>query len=104
MFSVINSDLLNQKRETELAQVIDTVSTGTVAGIIGKQKNLFQKQTDGFDRDAEQKLSKILVDTWNIRQSTDGADAGLAGTAEADVRAVLDNARTGLSMATSASL
>jgi len=90
--------LLNQKTETELAQVSDTVSTGTVAGIIGKQKILFQKQTDGFDRDAEQKLAKIMVDTWSVRQTTDGADAGLAGLAEAQISQVLTKAKNGINL------
>jgi hypothetical protein len=90
--------LLDQKRETELAQVSDLVATGTVAGVIGKQKGLFQKQTDGFDRDAEQKLSKIMVDTWSVRQTTDGADAGLAGLAEASVAEVLSKAKLGINI------
>lgn len=88
--------LLNQKRETELAQVSETVATGTVVGVIGKQKALFQKQTDGFDRDAEQKLAKIMVDTWSVRQTTDGADAGLAGLSEGDIATVVSKAKTGI--------
>jgi len=63
--------LLNQKAVSELAQTHDSIPAGeglqvagyTVSGVIGKQKLLFQKQTDGFDRDAEQKLSKIMVDS-----------------------------------------
>jgi hypothetical protein len=90
--------LLTQKRETELAQVSDTVTSGTVAGIVGKQKSLFQKQADGFDRDAEQKLAKIFADTWSVRQTTDGADAGLAGLDEAAIAAVLSKAKTGINI------
>jgi hypothetical protein len=89
--------LLLQKTETELAQVVDAVGTGTVYCIIGKQKALFQKQTDGFDRDAEQKLAKIMVDTWSVRQTTDGALAGEAGLAETDIAAVLAVAKAGIS-------
>lgn len=91
-------NLLIQKRETELAQVSDVVSTGTVAGVIGKQKALFQKQTDGFDRDAEQKLAKIMVDTWSVRQTTDGAMAGPAGIADADIATVLNKAKAGINV------
>jgi len=91
-------NLLNQKKETELAQVSDVVGNGTVAGVIGKQKGLFQKQTDGFDRDAEQKLAKIYVDTWSVRQTTDGADAGLAGISEAQIAAVLQKAKQGINI------
>jgi hypothetical protein len=63
-------DLLDQKTVSELAQTYNTipvneglVATGyPVAGIMGAQKALFDKQTDGFDRDAEQKLAKIFSD------------------------------------------
>lgn len=90
--------LLNQKKETELAQVSDLVATGTVAGIIGKQKNLFQKQTDGFDRDAEQKLAKIMVDTWSVRQTTTGATVDSNGLSDADIADVLTKAKTGIDL------
>lgn len=98
--------LLDQKTITELSQTCDTIpvpgiglnNTSTVQGIIGKQKGLFQKQTDGFDRDAEQKIAKIMVDTWTVRQTTDGADAALAGLAEADISSILAKAKTGIGM------
>jgi len=90
--------LLRQKRETELAQVSDVVATGTVAGVIGKQKALFQKQTDGFDRDAEQKLAKIMVDTWSVRQTSDGALANPAGLDDAQIATVLAKAKAGINI------
>jgi hypothetical protein len=91
--------LLEQKRETELAQVADIVASGTVVGVIGKQKGLFQKQTDGFDRDAEQKLTKIMVDTWSVRQTTNGiANANAAGIDDIDIAAVIAKAKTGISV------
>lgn len=90
--------LLTQKKETELAQVSDVVATGTVAGVIGKQKGLFQKQTDGFDRDAEQKLAKIMVDTWSVRQTTDGATVDANGLADAQIATVLAKAKTGINI------
>jgi hypothetical protein len=64
--------LLDQKSVSELAQTHDTVPAASgslqtasysVSGVIGKQKLLFTAQTDGFARDAEQKLSKIMVDS-----------------------------------------
>lgn len=90
--------LLDQKRESELAQVSDMVSTGTVVGVIGKQKALFQKQTDGFDRDAEQKLAKIMVDSWSVRTTITGeADVATSGMADADINSVLATAKAGIS-------
>lgn len=61
--------LIQQKVATEKAQVTET---GVDANsVIGKQKLLYAAQTDGFARDAEQKLLKILTDTWNVRRTTD---------------------------------
>lgn len=63
------NSLLLQKVVTERAQ---TTSMGVDANsVIGKQKNLYQAQTDGFSRDAEQKAAKLMVDSWNVRRTTD---------------------------------
>lgn len=61
--------LLAQKLLTERAQ---TVGAGVdVDSVIGKQKTLYERQADGFLRDAEQKAAKTLIDTWNVRRTTD---------------------------------
>ncbi len=61
--------LLAQKVITEKAQ---TQSMGIDAdSVVGKQKNLYQAQADGFARDAEQKAAKLMLDTWNARRMTD---------------------------------
>ena len=61
--------LLAQKVATEKAQ---TQAIGVDAdSVIGKQKALYQAQTDGFKRDAEQKAAKLLADTWSVRRTTD---------------------------------
>lgn len=66
---VAESRLLNQKIATEKAQ---TVGAGVDAdSVIGRQKHLYQAQSDGFRRDAEQKAAKILVDAWNVDKTTD---------------------------------
>lgn len=63
--------LLSAKVATEKAQ---TQGAGTDPdSVIGKQKSLYQAQTDGFKRDAEQKAAKIMVDSWNARRMTDDA-------------------------------
>jgi hypothetical protein len=68
-------NLLAQKVATERAQIM---SLGVDEdSVIGKQKLLYQAQTNGFTRDAEQKAAKLLVDTWNVRRTTDeGTIAG----------------------------
>lgn len=61
--------LLTQKVATERAQ---TTALGVDAdSIVGRQKGLYLAQTDGFKRDAEQKAAKVLVDSWNVRRTTD---------------------------------
>jgi hypothetical protein len=78
--------LLGQKVATERAQ---TVGGGVDAdSVIGKQKTLYQAQADGFKRDAEQKAAKLLVDSWNVRRTTD------SGTV-ADATNMLNDATVG---------
>lgn len=72
-------ELLLWKTNTEKSQ---TIEAGTEDNsVIGKQKLLYSAQTTGFSRDAEQKATKLLIDTWNVRRTTDEAtiatDTGL---------------------------
>lgn len=63
------TQLLTWKVTTEKAQTSDVgVAENSV---IGKQKILYQRQADGFLRDGEQKAAKIMVDSWNVRRTTD---------------------------------
>lgn len=63
--------LLQQKKVTELAQVS---AVGVDAdSIVGRQKALYDAQTKGFARDAEQKAANVLVDSWKVRRTTDDA-------------------------------
>ena len=65
------STLLQWKTTTEKAQ---TVAMGVDAdSVVGKQKALYGAQTSGYQRDAEQKATKILADTWIARRTTDEA-------------------------------
>lgn len=63
------TSLIQQKIATEKAQVTEVGVDDN--SVVGRQKLLYKAQTDGFGRDAEQKLLKILVDTWNVRRTTD---------------------------------
>ncbi len=68
---VAETALLTQKKATEKAQ---TVGAGVdLDSMIGRQKALYLAQADGFKRDAEQKAAKVLVDSWNVRRTTDEA-------------------------------
>lgn len=81
------TNLLLQKVVTERAQV---TSLGVDAdSVVGKQKALYAAQTAGFTRDAEQKAAKVMVDSWNVRRTTnedtmaDPANLGDAAVARA---------------------
>ena len=71
------TNLLLQKVVTERAQV---TSLGVDDdSVVGKQKALYSAQTAGFTRDAEQKAAKVMVDSWNVRRTTDetGVDGNI---------------------------
>jgi hypothetical protein len=65
------SALVIQKTVTEKSQTI--AANVDIDSVVGKQKNLYQAQTDGFIRDSEQRAAKLMVDTWNVRRTTDEA-------------------------------
>jgi hypothetical protein len=91
--------LLGQKKSTEEAQIKDIVDDLAVVGVIGKQKLLYGKQTDGFDRDAEQKAAKMMIDTWAIRVSA-GASEGVVptnmGGSQSNIRLAVDDMLRGI--------
>ncbi len=60
--------LLEQKKITESAQTQDNVASS--ASILGRQGELYRQQAEGFIRDAEQKATKMIIDTWMLRRST----------------------------------
>ncbi len=94
--AVSETALLAQKRTTEIAQ---TANTADADSVIGKQTLLFQRQADGFLRDAEQKATKMLLDTWNVRQTTDGALTSPAGISDASIKETVASLKSGISAA-----
>ena len=58
--------------EAQRAQVSDTLSDGTpVAGLIGKQKDLYTQQINSYKRDAEVKAGKLWIDAWITMKTID---------------------------------
>lgn len=86
--------ILAKKLATEEAQTEG--DEATVKGLIGKQMILLDKQAEGFDRNAEQKLAKIMIDTWTVRQTTDGAETTSNGLVDSEINNVLNIAKTGI--------
>lgn len=60
--------LYAQKTTTELAQTTATPASGSVMGV---QNLLMNRQADNYLRDAEQKAAKLMLETWNVRFSTE---------------------------------
>lgn len=61
--------LYTQKAVTERAQIDNTVVG--LDSVVDRQNKMMGAQTDGFKRDAEQKSTKLLIDTWSLRKNTD---------------------------------
>lgn len=74
--------LVKWKTTTEQAQTLSTVKNAdddtdivllngsTAVGTMGKQQLLYQRQADGFLRDAEQKAAKLFADLAAVRYTT----------------------------------
>jgi len=89
--------LLKDKGNTEKAQINDTVNGSAVTGMMGKQKELYTAQAEGFKRDQEQKLAKLMIDPWISNLTVTGsADAGAAGLDNNEVAKVLAIAKQGI--------
>tara|TARA_B110000211_G_scaffold67659_1_gene78111 strand:+ start:647 stop:1666 length:1020 start_codon:yes stop_codon:yes gene_type:complete len=90
-------EVLDQRKATEKAQTVDTVDGVAVTGVLGKQKNLYQAQTDGFARDAEQKLTKTFLDIWSVQRTTDeGFTVTGTGVTNAEIGEVVAKAKLGI--------
>ncbi|RKZ80690.1 MAG: hypothetical protein DRQ35_01790 [Gammaproteobacteria bacterium] len=74
--------LLTQKEITEHSQTNNGTAASPSVPYTGqalKQRNLLQRQADGFVRDAEAKAAKIIADAHSIEFSTlDGEGTGLS--------------------------
>jgi hypothetical protein len=102
--------LLRQRTVTELAQTSNTVNTelgfntsASVTGLLGEknellklQQALVSKQSDGFDRDAEQKLAKIVADVFSVIRTTDEATTVPSSLSDSSINDIIGKAKTGI--------
>lgn len=94
--TIAETALLNQKKVTEQAQ---TDGTGVgVNSVIGKQTLLYQRQADGYLRDAEQKAAKMMADTWSVRMTNDPGTLydAVNHLSDADVGRAISSMLTGI--------
>ena len=87
-----------QKKVTEQAQ---TSSSGVdPASTMGRQAGLYGAQTDGFKRDSEQKTAKLMIESWQVRRTTDetGTSANSSNKLrDSDVGRAVDKLLSGVS-------
>jgi hypothetical protein len=74
------ADLLDEKQTSESKQTVTPT-----AGVLKAQYDLYQKQTDGYDRDAEQKFLKLAIDMHSIMVSSGISTAAPKGLDETDI-------------------
>lgn len=91
-------EVLAEQKFNAQAQRLDTVNGQPVAGSIGKQKELYQAQIDGFTRDAEQKLTKILLDVWSVSRTTNDAVVVPGNADNTSIDEVIAVARQGIGL------
>lgn len=104
---------IGQKTITELAQTCDNLpvknvdpantnpwlnDSSSLEGTLAQQRDLYAAQSEGYEHDARQKLAKLFVDTWSVRQASDGALADPAGLDDSEINAVLNVCRANLDM------
>lgn len=94
----VDAEVATEQKWNLQAQRLDTVNSLPVAGSIGKQKELYQAQIDGFQRDAEQKLSKMLLDAWSVSRTTNDAVEVPTEASNSNIDEVLAYAKTGIGM------
>lgn len=64
--------MIHEQMEAARASTSSTrLDGGTVAGSIGKQMALHQAQIESFERDAETKIAKLMVDMWVTQKTID---------------------------------
>lgn len=64
--------LMLEQTEAQRAQTLDKRTDGTtVAGSIGKQKDLYAQQITSYQRDAEVKAAKLFTDAWITQKTID---------------------------------
>lgn len=93
-----DTELVTEQIYNAQAQRLDTVNSLPVAGAIGKQKELYSAQIDGFSRDAEQKLLKILLDTWSVSRTTNDAVTVPSQADNSSIDQVITKARQGIGL------
>lgn len=86
----LKQTLLREQGESQRAQTLDTRSdTLPVAGVLGKQRSLYDQQITSYQRDAEVKAAKMFVDAWITQKTIDEGITPPSGFTNASLDTVL---------------
>lgn len=91
---------INEQMEAHRAKTLDTRSDGTtpIAGAIGKQKDLHAQQITSYERDAETKVVKMILDTWITQKSVDENLPAPTSIQDSQINSALTALRNNLSL------
>lgn len=91
---------IKEQTEAHRAKTLDTRMDGVtvVTGAIGKQKELHQQQITSYQRDAEAKAVKMILDTWITQKSLDEGLAPPTSLTDTNIDAMMGHLRTNLNM------
>lgn len=69
----LQKKVVQEQAEAGRAQTSDTRTDGTtpIAGVLGKQKDLYSQQITAYRRDSELKATKIFADAWITMKTID---------------------------------
>lgn len=93
---IAQTNLYNQKTVTEKAST--DASVIGVNSSIDKQNKLLEVQASGFLRDAEQKATKLLMDTWLVRYQDDPSSVSLStsGLVDSNIKLAVSKLMNGV--------
>jgi hypothetical protein len=87
--------LVAEQGEVQRAQTLNTRSdAATVAGLTGKQKDLYTQQITSYQRDIEIKAAKIFSDAWITMKTLDEGLAAPTGFGNTSLDEVLTTIKT----------
>lgn len=91
----VQKEIYEQKVITEQAQTQDSGNNGAIEGVTGAQRELYKKQKDGFDRDAEQKAARAITDTYGVVIASDvSGDSVPEAVSKTNINTLLTNLRS----------
>lgn len=93
-------DLLVEQLEGARAATRDTLSDGTtpVAGMMGKQKELYDEQIQSYIKDARYKGAKMFADAWIAQKTIDEGLTAPGAFTNATIQEVLESIRIELGL------